>query len=191
MNLNRIAVIIIRETASGIEAKIINISQGHLLFSKLADQAKNLDQTIRPLNLAREQERREKGQALTYVFIDWGLYPNALFQVEFLEQWGPRNQHLSGFTMSFVEPVGSIGGTYHYLMPGNRKLNLGASLFITLDGLTKTSQSSTRSPWSIVSQAMVQYALSGNYAIFGIVNSKGTVSIGITFLNPVLFPFLL
>lgn len=180
----------INETASGIEIRVISLSHGQVLFSKLADHSKTLDNAQRPLNLARELERRENGQAISYVFIDWGFHPKSLFQIEFLEQWGARNQHLSGLNLSFVEPVGAIGASYHYLIPANRKFNIGVSLFVALDGLTGSS-SSRNSPWGVVTQGKIQYAFSGNYAAFASINTKGGFSVGITFLNPVLFPFLL
>jgi hypothetical protein len=185
------SILILKETSSGIEARIVDLSQGHLLYSKLADHTTTLAGAHHPLNLARELERRRSGQALNYVFIDLGIHPNTLLQVEFLEQWGARNQHLSGFALSFVEPVGSIGGTYHYLLPANRKLNFSLGVFITLDGMSSTSNRANQTPWAVVTQWMVQYAISGNYAMFATINSKGNGSIGISFLNPVLFPFLL
>lgn len=185
------ALIILRETATGIDARIISLSHGELLFSQLADHTQSLDQVEQPLRLAQELERRQSGRALNYVFINWGLQPEPLFQFEFLEQWGARNQNLSGFVLSLVGPVGAIGGTYHYLLPVHRRLNFSGAAFLTLEGLTKTSTGSSSSPWGFVSQGMVQYAISGNYAVFASINTKGTFSIGFSFLNPVLFPFLL
>lgn len=184
------ALLTTKETATGIELRITSLSHGEVLFYKLADHRQSLEQAVQPLRLAKELERRESGKALSYVFIDWGWTPKMMFQVEFLEQWGARNQNLSGLVLSFLEPTGAIGGTYRYLLPYNRRLNLSASVFVTLESLTKSS-SNKQSPWAMVSQGMAQYAFSGNYAVFGSINSKGAVSVGITFLNPVLFPFLL
>lgn len=180
----------LKETPSGVELRMIRLSDGQILYSKLASQDQNLLQEKAPLHLAQELERRQSGKSLSYVFIDWGLYPAALLQFEMLEQWGARNQNLSGLVISIIEPNVAIGGTFHYLLPANRKLNFSGSAFMTLEGLMSSAKSSKKSPWTIVVQGMAQYAISGNYAVFGTINSKGTVTMGVSFLNPVLFPFL-
>lgn len=184
------SLLIIKETPEGIDTRIINLSDGKILFLKLADGTKTLDSAVPSLNLAKELDRRERGQALNYVFMDLGLYPSSTFQFEFLEQWGNRNQHLFGFDLSLWGPVGGIGVTYHYLLPANRKINFSTTVFMTLDGIS-LGKSSSGNPLKLVGQGMLQYALSGNYAVFGMINSQETLTFGITFLNPVLFPFLL
>jgi hypothetical protein len=184
------SILIIKETPAGIDARVMSLSDGRILFLKLADSTKTLDTAVAPLNLARELERREKGESLNYVFMDLGLYPKSTFQFEFLEQWGNRNQHLFGFDLSLWGPAGGLGVTYHYLLPTNRRFNFAGTFFVTLDTLAM-SKDTSGNPSRIVSQGMVQYALSGNYAVFGMINSQEIVSFGITFLNPVLFPFLL
>ncbi len=179
----------IKESPAGVETKLIRISDGKILFMTIADSTKTLESSFKPLHLAKELERRQSGQSLNYVFIDFGFYQGNTLQFEFLEQWGDRNQHLSGLVLSLWEPVGGLGATYHYLIPNHRKLNFSLTTFITL--FSYGNSANPKNPVTLVYQAMGQWAISGNYALFGMANSKGTISFGITFLNPVLFPFLL
>jgi hypothetical protein len=177
-----------RETPSGISMKLLSIDDGRILYSGIADATLTLYDARRPMGLARELERRKRGEALSYTFFDLGVYPEGLFQFKWLEQWGTRNQHLSGFALGLYNPSGALGITYHYMLPTRRQTTLGLTGYYMMSGLFKDGTSSAGS--NIVAQGMLHFAISGSYGLFASLSSEGTISAGISLLNPVLFPFL-
>ncbi len=186
------AVAFVRETPSGVEMKVISIEDGRILFYTLADSSKNLDGETPYLNYARERDRRLNGEALSYVFINLGLYPEGLFQLEFVEQWGDRNQHISGIGLSLFNPIFSLGAVYHYMLPNIKKMHVSGALYYPLqNALADAAGKNEDLADSFVVQAMVQYAFANSYAVFASANSEGTLSIGFNFYNPLFLPFLL
>ena len=185
------ALTVIQETPSGVQVRITSLTDGRLIWSRLADSSERLDQVKPWTNFAAERDRRLRGESLSYVFINLGLYPNPLFQLEFIEQWGDRNQHLSGVAISLLNPNASVGVVYHYMMPKLRRLHLGGSLYFPLQNLAQSSGSSRDVSSQFVGQGMVEYTFANSYGMFGSVSSKGQFSIGFNFYNPLFMPFLL
>jgi len=111
----------IKETPSGVQIRITSLTDGSILFAALVDSSQDLDDVKPWHNFSAELERRRRGESLYYVFINFGMYPNVLFQVEWLEQWGKYNQHISGLAWSFVNPIAAIGISYHYLFHFNQR----------------------------------------------------------------------
>jgi hypothetical protein len=184
------SVFLSRETPSGISMKLISIEDGRILYSGLADSTQDLSGAERPMGLARELERRRRGEALSYMFIDMGLYPQGLVQLKWLEQWGSRNQHLSGVAIGAYNPNGALGVTYHYMLPAKRQITAGLTGYYLMSGVFSSGGDSSMGN-NIVAQGMLHFAMSGSYGFFVSADTKQTISIGISLLNPVLFPFLL
>lgn len=183
------SVLITRETPGGIEMRLLAIDDGRILYTGLSDSTVTLDRAEPPLRLARELDRRKRGEALGYVNIDLGLYPQGLFALKFLEQWGDRNQHMSGIAISGYNPTGAIGLAYHYILPFQPKATVGMTGYYSLQGMFGSG--STDVSKALTGQASLNYAFSGSYGVFLAGDSSGTVSVGLSLLNPVLFPFLL
>ena len=183
---------LVRETASGVEMKVISIEDGRILFYALADSSKDLNAVTPYLNYARERDRRLNGESLSYVFINMGLYPSGLFQLEFVEQWGDRNQHISGIALSLFNPEFALGLVYHYMIPSIKRLHVSGTLYYPLQNALADSVSDEgQQTDSFVGQGMVQYAFGNSYALFASVNSKGKLSLGFNFYNPLFLPFVL
>ncbi len=182
------SVFISRETPSGIEMRLIAIDDGRLLYTGLADATRDLSTAERPLRLARELERRERGESLSYFHFDLGLYPQGLVQLKWLEQWGSRNQHLSGVALSAFNPTGAIGITYLYMWPRKKQITVGVTGYYGLSGVFDAG--STDLSKNIIGQLSVNYAFSGAYGVFASCDTKGTASVGLSFQNPVFLPFL-
>jgi hypothetical protein len=182
----------VRETASGVEFKIIALNDGKLVHQSLSDSTKDLN-TVKPyLNYAAERERRLRGESLSYVFVNFGVYPNGLFQLEFIEQWGSRNQHLSGIGISLLNPVFALGGVYHYLMPGRPRLNFSGAIYYPLaNAIASAVTDDSDLSDALVLQASVQYMFSNSYAAFAAIGTEGGLSIGLTMFNPLFLPILL
>jgi hypothetical protein len=183
------SVLITRETPSGIEIRLLAVDDGRILYTGLADSTKTLNDAEPPMRLAREMDRRQRGEALGYVNADLGLYPKGRFEFKFLEQWGDHNQHLSGFVLSVWNPSGAIGATYQYMIPHRRQASVGLTGYYSLKGMFDAG--STSFAKALTGQISLHYAISGSYGVFVSADTEGTVSAGFSFLNPVLFPFLL
>lgn len=188
------SLLIIRETPSGVSVRVIAVDDGRILYAGLADSTRTLADAEPPMRLARELDRRQRGEALNYINIDLGVYPTALVQLKFLEQWGSRNQHMSGFALSAYNPNGALGINYSYMLPfWERRLVAAATGFYKLESMfqQKSGQDENGNSAAIVGQLMVTYAISGSYGAFITGNTDGKFSVGVTLMNPILFPFLL
>ena len=181
------SVVFTTETASGVELKILRISDGAILFHYLADGRISLNQARPPLGLIKELDRRERGESLAYIFIDMGFLPAGLFHVSFLEQWGSLNQHITGVTLSLVNPTLALGLTYRYMLPFNRRITVSGQLFFPLQAALSDARVSDSLSFSVGLQA----AISSTFGVFINAGSKGGASLGISLYNPVFFPFML
>ncbi len=184
----------VRETPSGVEMRVIGLDDGALLFFALADSSERLSDTKPYLHLSRELERRKFGESLAYIFLNLGAYPTGTFQLEYLEQWGSLNQHLSGVVLSLFSPTFALGATYKYMMPTLRKLNFNGTLFYPLQnafGAGPIGEDDDDLTKKFVLQIGAQYAFSTTFGIFAIGNTDNTLSLGISLFNPLLMPFML
>jgi hypothetical protein len=183
---------LVKETPSGVELSIVDLTDGRVLAHVLADASAKLTDVRPYLHYAEERERRLAGESLSYVFLNLGLYPKGLVQAEFVEQWGDRNQHISGVGLSLLNPNFALGGVYHYLFHNPRKLHASVAVYYPLTNALQSAFKSTQSPTTaFVAQGMIQYAIGNSYAVFASVSTEGNLSIGFNFYNPLILPFLL
>lgn len=182
---------LIRETPSGIELRVVELADGRVLLSALADGNKDLDTQKPWFGFSKERDRRLREEALAYSFINFGLYPNPLIQLEFVEQWGSLNQHISGIGLSLINPELALGGVYHYLIPSLKSFHVSGSLFMPLRGVLAQSDQTQDGVNGFVFQIMGQYSFSNTYALGLSVSSEGKVSLGLVLHNPLFFPFIL
>ncbi len=181
------------ETPSGVEFKIVDINSGAILFAALADSSKDLNQVKPYFGLAAERDRRLSGESLNYVFINAGLYPTGLFQMEFVEQWGSRNQHISGLGLSLFNPTFALGAVYHYILPKTKRLHVSGALYYPLANALASALPDDEETLTggFVVQGMVQYSFANSYGAFVSLSTEGTFSIGLNMYNPLILPFLL
>lgn len=185
------SVLTIQETPSGIQTRLISLEDGRILFQGIADSTQTLEGARPALHLAREIDRRKRGEALSYVFFNLGLYPKALVQLSWLEQWGSRNQFISGLTISGVTPNAGVGGTFLYMLPFHRKAGVSTSVFYLAEGIGSTEGPQTDMSKALVAELKLQYAIGSSYGAFVSVNTQGDYTAGLALFNTVLFPFLL
>ena len=178
----------ITETPAGVEIRIVSLLDGRILLHALANGNETLD-TVRPYgNFAAEKERRLRGESLAYVFLNLGLWPQGRFQTEFLEQWGDRNQHISGLGLSLYNPTFALGFVYHYMFPRTRRLHASGSIYYPLQNIVSSQQNAVD---QVVVLGMLQYSFANSYGVFGSIDSKGIFSLGFNFYNPLFLPFVL
>lgn len=181
----------VSETPSGVAMRITSLDDGRVLFFALADSSATLDDAKPFFNYAKERDRRLRGESLSYVFINTGLYPNGMFQLEFLEQWGERNQHLSGIGLSLFNPTFALGLVYHYMLPGMPRLHASGAVYYPLQNALASAVDDDQDVTDkFVAQLMIQGTFSDSYGIFASLNTEGTFSIGVNFYNPLFMPFL-
>ena len=173
--------------------EITRIDDGVILFYNLADSTKDLDDVKPWFNYQREYERRKREESLSFVRMNLGLYPNPSWGFEFLEQWGERNQHISGAGLSFLGPTFALGLTYHFLSPSIKKLDLGVGLYMPLQNLANTDQSAGEAITTLAGQVNATYLFSSTIGVYSVAyfGQENGFSIGFSFYNPVWFPFLL
>lgn len=181
------SVLFTKETPSGVEVKILRITDGAILFQYLADGRLALNQAKPILGIVKEYERRERGESLSYIFIDLGVYPSGLFHISFLEQWGSLNQHISGVTLSLVNPEAAVGASYRYMLPFNRKITASAQIFFPVTGVVQQDAAAQ----SLSGALGLQSAISSTFGVFMAVRTTGSFSVGFSFYNPIFFPFML
>jgi hypothetical protein len=181
---------VIEETTSGVMMRIIDVRDGSILFLTVADATQDLNDAKPYMGLAKELERRRQGEPLSYVFLNFGVYPHSSAQIEWMEQWGSNNQHLSGLGISILNPNIALGAVYRYMIPKNRRFNVGVALYYPLESVVSTGENSNP-VGSTVLQLSVQYAVSTTFGIFSAVSTQGNLSVGVNMYNPVLMPFLL
>jgi hypothetical protein len=189
---NAKSIVFIKETASGVEAKVIRIVDGAVVWQFLANGSENLNHSKRRLRLVTEMERRKRGEALAYTFIELGFYPSPMAHISFLEQWGSYNEHLSGVMLSLVGPTISLGIDYRYLIPQNPRVQIGWALLFPLQNAISPGKGiGSGSNALAIAGGTVQYAFSPTFGVHGYVFSDGTVTMGISLYNPIWFPFML
>ena len=182
---------LVRETPAGVECEIIALADGRILFSTIADSTARLTDIEPYLHFDAERDRRLRGEALSYVFVNLGLYPHGLAQLEYVEQWGDRNQHITGVGLSLYNPTLSLGIVYHYMLPWSRRFHVSAAAYLPLQNAAESVTGKGDASTTFVAQAMAQYAFANSYAVFASISTEGNLSVGLNFYNPLFLPFLL
>lgn len=185
-----VSIATIRETADGVMMQIRSLADGKILFYALADSSQTLSDVKPFSHMAAERDRRLRGDSLFYVAMNMGLYPQGRFQLEFMEQWGARNQHISGLGVSLLNPTGALGLTYYYLNPQYRKLHFGLSAYFPLQNVFSSSSDGNDSN-TVVALGSAHFHFSKSYTVFASLDSEGVFSLGVGLLNPLFMPFLL
>jgi hypothetical protein len=188
------ALVHVEETPAGVSLRLIELVDGRVLVTLLADSTERLSEVRPYLHYGEERERRLNGESLSYVFINLGLWPKGLFQTEFVEQWGDRNQYVTGVGLSFFNPTFALGVVYHYMIPSLRQLQVVGSLYYPLQNALGSAVDRSKNDdlaSKFVVQAMTEYAFTGSFAVFASLSTEGNLSLGVNLYNPLFMPFLL
>jgi hypothetical protein len=182
----------VTETPAGVEFKLIRISDARIMMAFLANSEETLDDYNPWTNYAEEVARRKRQESLYYVFLNLGLYPKGLFQVEFLEQWGTRNQHISGVGLSLFGPTGALGFTYHYLWPRYPKFHPSVAVYYKIQSIFTAISGNEDEDESkgLVGQIMAQYTIGSSFGVFTALNNDMGITVGVNFYNPIFMPFV-
>lgn len=185
------------ETIEGVALRIVDLRNGRILLAENVDP--NLASAIesrKTVSQAEELERRARGDSLTHLFVDLGLLPQQHVSLDWLEQWGPDNANLSGFSVSVVDPFAGLGVAYFRVIPIAFNLMVGAKFLLSVpiavvNAFTPDTPQNLLGDSLFTGVAMVRLPLfKTNYALVASVSTNGRVAVGISLLNFSLLPFL-
>ena len=192
-----VSAIWIDETMEGVAIRIVDLRNGRILLAENIDQ--NLVSIVTSkttVTLAQELERRSRGDAIAHLFVDLGLLPQQHISLDWLEQWGPDNANLSGFTISIIDPLIGLGVSYFRVIPPAFNLMVGAKFLLSVPNAVINSFNPDN-PQAFLGDSlftgvfMLRLPLfKTNYALLASISTNGRVAIGISLLNFSLLPFL-
>jgi hypothetical protein len=186
------------ETLEGVALRIVDLRNGRILVAEnvdqhLASQAASRD----TVTIAQELERRSRGDALTHTFADFGLLPQQHISLDWLEQWGPDNCNLSGFSLSVIDPVAGLGVAYFRVIPIALNLMVGAKFLLSVPNAIINAFNMGGPPNNLLGDQTFTGAFQlrlplfkTNYAVFASISTNGRVAIGISLLNFTILPVL-
>jgi hypothetical protein len=190
------------ETGGGVSVRIVDLSTGNILLAQNLDPSfDELRNTERMYTLSEELERRSRGGSLTQAFLDLGLLPSQHVSFDWTDQFGARNRHMAGVTLSLFDPIFGVGGNYHYVTPlfdtaiGVKGiLSVPRLVLRAADSLGGGDTSDPDVPGldpliTGVFVARVPFGRS-NYGLFGSVSTNGRVTFGISLMNISLIPVI-
>ncbi|MCU0695033.1 MAG: hypothetical protein MUC96_00740 [Myxococcaceae bacterium] len=185
------------ETAEGVAVRIVDLRNGRILIAENVDAALAQQAASRErVTQAEEYERRSRGDALAHLFVDVGFLPQQHVSLDWLEQWGPDNCNLSGFTASVFDPLLGLGASYFRVIPPAFNLMVGAKLLVSVPNALITAINPDQ-PTPFLGDSlftgvfMVRVPLfKTNYGLVASVSTNGRVAVGISLLNFSFLPFL-
>lgn len=192
-----VSAIWIDETMEGVAIRIVDLRNGRILLAENVDQnLVSIATSKTTVTLAQELERRSRGDAIAHLFVDLGLLPQQHISLDWLEQWGPDNANLSGFTISIIDPLIGLGVSYFRVIPPAFNLMVGAKFLLSVPNAVINSFNPDN-PQAFLGDSlftgvfMLRLPLfKTNYALLASISTNGRVAIGISLLNFSLLPFL-
>jgi hypothetical protein len=183
----------IDETPAGISFRAIDLATSQVVLADNFDsQMLESGRTRQNLSLARELDRRARGDSITHAFFDIALYQPRL-SLDWVEQWGDRNQHFTGVSFSLFRPVAGLGGAYYRAIPKAWNMMVGAQLLMSVpSGIIRAFGSDARGIDPLLTGAFIARVPFGrsNYGAVAYVSTAGHAGIGISLLNTSVLPFL-
>ena len=183
------------ETAEGVSIRIIDLRNSRIVMAENFDPSLTEPaQTEKNLALARELDRRARGNSITQAFVDVTVFPNQHISFDWAEQWGDNNTNLSGFTISILDPVVGVGGSYYRVLPFAFNLMVGAKVLLSVPtGLVRALSPNSGNVIDplLTGVFVVRFPFGrSNYGIALTVSTNGKVGLGLSLLNISLLPFL-
>ena len=184
------------ETKTGVSIRIVDLRNSRIVLADNFDpEMLEPARTRRAFTLARELERRSRGDAITHTFFDVALYPGQHVSFDIAEQWGEDNANLSGISFSLYDPVVGVGVGYYRVIPRALNVMVGAKVLVSIP----TAIINAFSPGSefqgldplLTAVLIVRFPIaSSNYAVDFSASTAGRIGFGFSLMNISLLPFL-
>ena len=189
------AAIWLDETAEGVSLRIIDLRNSRIVMAENFDPTlTEAARTRRNLVLAKELDRRARGDSITHAFVDVTVFPHQHISFDWTEQWGDSNNNISGFTISIIDPVVGVGGSYYRVLPFALNLMVGAKVIMSVPtGLVRALSPSSGNLIDPLLTGVFVVRLPFGRSNFGLtltISTNAKVGLGISLLNVSLLPFL-
>ena len=185
----------LEETVEGVSLRIVDLRNSRIVLAENFDaRLVERGRTTANLRLARELERRARGDSITHTFFDLMVYPGQHFSMDWTDQWGETNANLSGLSLSLYDPVIGIGASYYRVVPQALNLMVGAKVLMSVP--TALIQGITGESQEILDPLLTGVLLvrlpigSSNYGLTLGVSTNGQVGLGLSLMNLTMLPFL-
>jgi hypothetical protein len=187
----------VEELVSGVAVRIVDLHTGRVVFAMNVDpyMVEN-ERSRRNYTLAEELDRRARGDSLTHVFVDAALWPGQHLGLDFTDQWGPTNTNLAGVSLTILDPVVGIGGSYYRVLPlGN--VMVGGKAVLSLPTAIVRAVDTGDEPIDVVDPLLTAVGVvrvpfgRSNYGAVMTLSTNGQLGIGISLLNPRFIPVAL
>jgi hypothetical protein len=192
-----VSAIWIDETIEGVALRIVDLRNARILLAENIDQnLTSVTTSSKTVTFAQEIERRSRGDSIAHLFVDIGMLPQQHLSLDWLEQWGPDNANLSGFTLSIVDPFIGLGLSYFRVIPPALNLMVGAKFLLSAPNAIINSLNPDN-PQQVLGDSLFSAVFMArlplfktNYALVASFSTNGRVAIGISLLNFSLLPIL-
>jgi len=183
------------EHSAGVAVRIVDLRTGRVLLAQNLDpQLIEYTNSQRQYSLSEELARRARGDSLTQTFVDFAIYPGQHLSMDWTDQWGKKNDKLSGVTISFFDPIVGIGAAhYQHLQLGH--VLVGGQLVVSLPtamarALSDQNLSVLDPLVTAVGVVRVPFGRS-NYGAVVMGSTNGELGVGISLMNITFLPVLL
>lgn len=186
------------ETMSGVSLRIIDLRNGRVVLAETYDDTQLDQQSLqRNVKLLKEEERRARGDALAHTFLDATVLTNKPhISLDWAEQFGDTNRNLAGFTVSILDPVVGIGGTYSRIIPEAFNITVGLKVLVSVPQALISAFNTTDMPTQFLDPLLtgvlvVRWPIfNSNFGLVLTLSTNGAVGLGISLLNISLLPVL-
>jgi hypothetical protein len=185
----------LEETADGVSLRIIDLRNSRIVLAENFDQGlASAAGTRRSFTLARELDRRARGDSLAHTFIDIAVYPGQHVSLDFTEQWGDTNANLSGVSFSLFDPILGVGGSYYRVVPQALNITVGLKILMSLP--TAIVRGISQQDTDLIDPLLTGVLLvrvpiaSSNYGLILSASTNGRIGLGLSLMNVSLLPFL-
>lgn len=185
------------ETASGVSVRVVDLRNSRILVARNFDAGlKETARTLKLFNYSKEIERRARGDSLMHSFLDVRFINSGGISIDIVEQWGAQNRHLSGLSLSFLDPFLGLGGSYFYVMPEALKLTFGVRVMVSIPTAIGSALVGSLGNFNglepLLSATFVARLpiAQSNWAVLASGSTNGTIGLGVSLMNVSFFPFL-
>ena len=90
--------------------RVVSLRTGQILYAANIDgRLREQQRTAKNFTFTDDLERRLRGESLTHVWVDLGLFPGQHVSLDVVDQFGDRNLDLAGITFSAFDPIVGVG----------------------------------------------------------------------------------
>ncbi len=195
------SMVTLTESARGVALEIVSLVNGRVLYAEhFTPELERERRSRQSFSRAAELQRRSRGESLTHSFVDYGLLGYNVagglvgvhLALDWMEQWGPNNEFLTGLSISVVGPVLGVGASAGMAFPQLFDALMGAKVHLSVPNLlvstiAQSDQEIIDPTVTVTGYLRVPYGLD-NYGAFLFGSSSGSLGIGISSLNTSILP---